>query len=377
VGGTLALPPSQLVVGPAALAVNARTILGESVAHRCVQLIADALGNARWGEWRGLEQLEDSRLVRRPAQRMTRRNWTWRTAATMALWSWCPLLRVGGLDSDGVIGSLVPVLPDEVAQRDGSWWYRGQDRGPDGIRPVYRDVWPGLEGELLGVIALARETFTAAFAAASYDAAYWENGGSPRTIITTDQALTQDQADEIRTRYTTQRRDNPGQPAVFGRGAKLDAFGADLSGSGAAEASGRLGAAVARYFGVPPHLANVPNYASSLTYVNTESAGIDLVRYTLSAYSGAIGDAVSEELPGDYQAGRHVILDLADLTVPDLESQGRYFQAALGRWLTREEIRAALHLPNLPDSAFDQGAPAPAPAAGSAPPLQVVNGGIQ
>ena len=354
--------------------MNTRTVLGESVAHRCVQLIADALGNAAWGEWRGTERLPDSRLVRRPAVSITRRNWAWRVAATMALWSWCPLLRVGELDSEGVVGSLVPVLPDEVTYAQGSWYHRGEDLGPNGIRPVYRDVWPGLQGELSGVIALARETFTAAFSAASYDAAFWENGGAPRTVITTDQALTQDQADEIRNRYVTQRQNNPGQPAVFGRGAKLDAFGADLAAAGASEAAGRLGAAVARYFGVPPHLANVPNYASSLTYVNTESAGIDLVRYTLSAYAGPMGDAVSEELPGLYETGgRTVVLDLANLTVPDLESQGRYYTAALGHWLTRDEIRAELHRPPLPDSAFDLGAPA-APTPAGPTPLTVVDG---
>jgi phage portal protein BeeE len=355
--------------------MNSRTVLGESVAHRCVQLIADALGNAGWGEWRGREHLPDSRLVRRPAQTITPRNWRWRVAATMALWSWCPLLRRGDLDSEGVIGSLVPALPDEVHYAEGTWYYRGEDVGPNGVRPVYRDVWPGVQGELSGVIALARETFTAAFASASYDAAFWENGGAPRTVITTDQALTQDQADEIRTRYVTQRQNNPGQPAVFGRGAKLDAFGADLAAAGASEAAGRLGAAVARYFGVPPHLANVPNYASSLTYVNTESAGIDLVRYTLSAYAGPIGDALTEELPGVYstsETGRRVVVDLSALTVPDLEAQGRYYQMALGKWMTRDEIRERLNLPPAADSEFDLGAPA-APPAGPAP-LTVVDG---
>jgi phage portal protein BeeE len=370
------MPGSSLVVGPAALAVNARTILGESVAHRCVQLIADAMGNAGWGEWRDTERLPTSRLVRRPAVRITRRNWAWRVAATMALWSWCPLLRVGDLDSEGVIGSLVPVLPDEVGYTpQGSWTYRGEDRGPDGVRPVYRDVWPGLDGQLAGVISLARETFVAAYSAASYDAAFWENGGAPKTLLTTEQVLSQDQADELRTRYVKARTEHPGEPAVLGRGLKLDAFGADLAAAGAGDAAGRLGAAVARYFGVPPHLANVPNYASSLTYVNTESAGIDLVRYTLSAYSGAIGDAVSEELPGQYDQGRRVVLDLSGLTVPDLESQGRYFQAALGKWLTRDEVRAQLNLPALPDSAFNLGAPDGAAGPPAAPaPLTVVGG---
>lgn len=373
------IPPAPpLIIGPAALATSSQLVLGESVAHRCVQLIADGIANARWGEWDSQgNQLDDSRLVKRPAQRLTRRNWAWRVAATMALYSWCPLLRVGGNDSTGVIWSLVPVLPDDVRfdGSQGTWLHRGQDVGPDGVRPVMRDNWPGVDAYLAGVLSLAREVFVAAFSAAAYDAAFWEAGGAPKTIITTDQALAQDQADEIRTRYVKQRTENPGAPAVFGRGAKLEAFGADLVAAGASESAGRLGASIARFFGVPPHLANVPNYASSLTYQNTETAGTDLVRYTLSAYTGAIADAISEELPGDYQTGRHVILDLSDLTAAEQESRGRYYTAAIGRWMTREEIRQREHLPPLPDSAFRTGTQQPPAGQPPAPGLQVMEGG--
>jgi hypothetical protein len=345
------------------------------VTHRCVELIADAIASSRWGEWRGDEPLPESRLVRRPMERATRRNWSWKVAATMALYSWCPLLRRGDYDSEGVIGSLVPVMPEDVGRDpSGDWTYRGENVGPHGVRVVFRTVWPGVGADVASVLTLARSTFAAAMAATAAEAAFWEAGGSPRTVLTSEKGLGQDQANELRNAYVRQRQENPGQPAVLSGGLKLESFGSDLASTGAGDAAARVGAAVARYFGVPPHYANVPNYSSSLTYQNTETAGIDFVRYTLSAYAGAIGDALSEELPGDYLAGRVVRLDLGHLYRAESESQARTYQMALGKWMTREEIRKDQGLPAAPlVGSFDVAEPTGGEATNPGP-LRVVEG---
>lgn len=383
--GTIAAPlatPSSyavappLVVGPSALPTSERHVLGESVTHRCVELIADGIAGAAWGEWRDDEPLEPSRLTRRPAANLTRRDWTWRVAATLALYSWCPLVRTGGTDSEGVIRSLVPVLPGDVHRDEQGWTFRGE-RVPAGVRVVRRATWPALDSDVASVIVLAREVFAAALAAASYDAAFWDAGGAPRTIISTEQPLSVQQANELRELYVAQRREHPGEPAVFGRGAGLTAFGADAASEGATASAGRVGAAVARYFGIPPHMANVPNYASTMLYQNAETAGIDFVRYTLGAYAGAIGDALSEELPGSAETGRQVRLSLAYLMRGEQESRFRGWQMALGQWMTREEIREIEGLPAVPlAGAFDE-APAAAPldsGASTPPQLELVEG---
>jgi HK97 family phage portal protein len=256
----------------------------------------------------------------------------------------------------------------------GDWHYQGENVGPYGIRIVWRTVWPSLDADVAGVLTLARGMFAAAMAAGAAEAAFWEAGGAPRTVLTYDGKLAQPQLEELRANYVRQRQENPGQPAVLAGGLKLESFGSDLASSGAGEAAARVGAAVARYFGVPPHLANVPNYSTSLTYINTESAGIDFVRYTLSAYAGAIGDALSEELPGDYLMGRQVRLDLSALTVPEAESQARIDQMSLDKWMTREEIRKRHGLPPVPLlGSFAEPAPEAPPDAAPAP-LQLVEG---
>jgi hypothetical protein len=372
-------PP--LIVGPAALPTSEKYVLGESVTHRCVELIADAIASAKWTEWRNDEPIEPpSRLVRRPWGDYdggpTRRDWAWKVAATMALYSWCPLLRTGGTDSEGVVGSLVPVLPGDVGRIPGSrnWTYRGEDVGPRGIRVILRTVWPSIDSEVASVLALARNVFAAAMAATAAEAAFWDAGGAPHTVLTYEKgSLPQATLDELRAKYVQQRIDNPGQPAVLAGGLKLEAFGGDLGTSGAGEAAARVGAAVARYFGVPPHYANVPNYASSLTYQNTETAGIDFVRYTLSAYAASIGDALGEELPGDGVVGRTVRLDLGHLTRAEQESRARSWQMALGTWMTREEVRMAEGLPAAPLAGTFETAEPPPPAE-AAPQLQLVEG---
>ena len=112
-------------------------------------------------------------------------------------------------------------------------------------------------------------------------------------------------------------------------------------------AQDHLSASVARYFRVPPHLINVPNLASSLTYGTTESASTDLVRYTLDpAYGAPIGDLFSDLLPGDYLAGRQVRLDLRHLTRAEFESRTRGYESAIrAGWLGREEVREFEGLP--------------------------------
>jgi hypothetical protein len=59
--------------------------------YACCRLIADGVSSAVWAERRGNLQLPPSRIVRRPAQSMTRREWLWQVTATMALYSFCPL----------------------------------------------------------------------------------------------------------------------------------------------------------------------------------------------------------------------------------------------------------------------------------------------
>jgi phage portal protein BeeE len=351
------------VTSPTTVNVNEQTALAIDTVLACVRILADLTADAAVGEFRGNEQLPDSRLTRRPMGSVTRRTWLWVVTATMALYNGVYLWRRFGRDSEGVPVSLVPVAPSRVSYPRGDTPYVDGEQVPaDSLRWVPRMTFPTVTRELGTLLRLARETFAAAFAHDLYRASFWESGGAPTWYVTSDQAISNDDAEMISDRIATRRQEYPGRPMVLGKGAKPATLGADMGAAGASDAASRIGTSVARYFGVPPWLVNVATEAGNLTYANASAAGLDLVRYTLQpGYAGPIGDALSDELPGDYLSGRRIVLDLSHLTRGTILEQAQAYQIATGNkaWMLPSEVRADLHMPM--DMTLDEaGAPAPA-----------------
>lgn len=348
--------------GDYAVNVTEQVALAVDSVLACVRILADLTADASVGEYRGTERLPDSRLTRRPMASVTRRTWLWMVTATMALYNGCYLWRRFGRDAEGIPVTLQPVAPSRVQWQDGTTVYvDGAVINADDLRWVPRMTFPTVGRDLAWIIRLAQDSIGAAWAAGAYSASFWEAGGAPRTQITTDQPISATEAAGISDLYAERRALYPGRPAVFGKGAKLEALGADVSTDGATEAAAALGSSVARYFGVPAWLVNVPSAAGSMVYANSSAAGLDLVRYTLQpGYAGPIGDALSDELPGDYLSGRRVVLDLAHLTRGTMLEQSQAYQIATGgqRWLLPSEVRADLHLP-IDMTLDDAGTPAP------------------
>ena len=344
--------------------VTEHSALSVDTVLACVRTIADLTADAVVGEYRGTTRLdEESRIVRRPLASITRRTWIWMVAATMALYNGCHLWRRFGRDSEGIAFSLQPLSPSRVSWMSATVVHvDGQEVNPDDLRWVPRMTFPTVTRELGSLIRLAREAFAAALAADLNRSGFWETGGAPGVYIKSDQDINSDTATDIADRYVEKRTTNPGRPPVFGKGAELRTLGADHVSEGASAALGTLGTSIARYFGVPAWLVNVPQEAGSLVYANASAAGLDLVRYTLQpGYAGPIADAWSDELPGDIILGRRVVLDLSHLTRGTQLEQAQMYQIATGnrRWLLPSEVRNDLHLPI--DMTLDEaGAPAPA-----------------
>jgi len=327
-------------------------------------VLADLTADADVGEYRGAARLDvPSRIVRKPMGTITQRTWLWSLVAIMAIYNGAYLWRRFGRDSEGIPITLQPVAPIRVN------WLSATVVHIDGQEVDWRDlVWlprmsfPTLTRDLSSTIRLAREAIGAAWAADNYRSDFWQAGGAPSWYLTTDQALSPTDADNIAAAAAAKRSANPGRPMVFGKGAKPAAMTTDIAAEGASKAASRLGTSIARYFGVPPWLVNVPTEAGNLTYANASAAGLDLVRYTLQpGYAGPIGDALSEELPGDYLLGRRVVLDLTHLTRGTILEQAEAYTIATGgkAWMLPSEVRDDLHLPI--DMTLDEaGAPAPA-----------------
>lgn len=329
----------------------------------CVDLIASLVADGRMGEYVGNDQLPASRLVQRPMATMTQREWLYRSTAIMATYSGMYLRRIDGRDSDGIARSLEPIAPWRLNTAGARWYLDGSEVEPGDFRWVARMALPTVTREFSSVLRLARSSIAAAWSADAYRSDYWEKGGRPPWYVTSDQKLSNADAEAIQTRIVERRTDSPGKPMVLGQGSKIADMGADLTSEGAGLALARAQASIARYLRVPAWLVNVMSEAGSLTYANSSAAGLDLVRYTLQpSYAGPLADALSDELPGSYLTGRRVVIDLRHLTRgTDLE-QAQADAIATGNrpWKRPSEARAERHMPSDPTLDLDpEGSEAP------------------
>jgi HK97 family phage portal protein len=352
--------------GLASAGVTGTTSLGLSSVWRCLDILSNGVSQLEWLERRGNLDLPLSRLVKRPQADRTRREWTSLVVSTLALYDVCYLLKVGGVDSEGVPMGLWPLDPSLVQpiQTDylsilppDEFWV-GQDRvSVNDLVILHRSPQPGVTDTMGGLIKLARIKFAEAIAADAYASRYWQAGGAPTTVLETDSQLIGDKATVIQDRWRESRQRGPDYAAVLEGGLKAKAFGADPTQQAAVEARRELVADIARYFGVPTRIINAPT-GDTETYATSESSNMDLVRYTLANYIGSIEDAISDQLPG----GRRMHMDTWKLVTPNLAALGQYLQFALGgdAWMSVDEAREKVGLPPQ-EEAMNLNPPPPVP----------------
>lgn len=323
---------------------------GISAVRRCVSLIANAVAGQRWTEWNGYDQIEPvSRIVKRPAAIMSRREWVWRVISQMALEDIVYLRMIGGVDDEGVPGSLIP-LPSQSISPAGfvdpygifpptQYTISGVPGIVSGenIIPMRSAFWPGVPPHLQGILKMARNSMMQAWASDVYGARYWQAGGSPTTVISTEQELDKTQADAIADRWRDRRSRGPDYPAVLGKGATANSWGADIANSVAIEARRELVVEIANLFGVPARYVNVVPTGNSMTYANLNDEALSLERFTLAGFVDPIQDVVSDLLPED----RFMLIDMTRLTRAGQEARFRAWAIATGNkpWMLPSEVR--------------------------------------
>lgn len=341
---------------PSAYPLTVIEAAGVSAVRRCVSLIANAIAGQQWTEWDGRDQVEPvSRIVRRPAAVMSRREWVWRCVSQMALQDIAYLYMIGGVDDEGVPGSLLP-MPQEALTPAGysdpfgvfpptAYTISGVPGTISGeyVIPMRSAFWPGVPPHLQGILKMARATMMQAWSSDTYAARYWQAGGSPITQISTEQELTNDQADGIADRYRTRRSRGPDYPLVLGKGAKAGPWGADIANAVAIEARREIVVEVANLFGVPARYVNVVPTGNSMTYANLNDEALSLERFTLSGFVDPIQDVISDLLPEE----RVMLIDMTRLTRASQESRFRAWAIATGNkaWMLPSEVRSEEGMP--------------------------------
>ena len=332
---------------------------GIAAVRRCVTLIANAVAGSPWTQWADEVRVPNLPIVNRPARLMTRREWTWRVVANMALNDISYIYMTGGVDDMGVPGSLIP-LPKEVVAPSGfvdpygifpptSYRLSGVlgDVSAEYIIPLRSVFWPGVPPHLAGIINMSRQVLMSGYAADAYTAKYWQGGGSPTTVISTDQELTNAQADNIAARWRDRRKQGPDTPPVLGKGAQAKPWGADIANLSAVEARREIAIEIANLFGVPARYLNVAIGGAAQTYANLNDESLSLERYTLTGFMDPIEDCISDLLP----EGNRMRLDMSRLTRAGQEARYRAWSNALGAkpWIMPSEVRTIEGLPDNPE----------------------------
>lgn len=318
--------------------VSEKTALGLDVVQQCVQIIGDGVAGADIGQWNGNDRREQpSGFLLAPDPEMPLYDFLWMFAANLALYRavWLEEVRLGG-EFLGVRQHCIANV-NRVAGKV----YDGTTEIRNPLKLVRSSIWPTLDLDSGATIALAREIFAGQMAAVAYQSDFWQQGGAPVIILTTDQDLTTDQADGIRDRWVERRTTSPGMPAVLGKGAHANSFGADLGTEGAHVSADKMRASAARYFNMPPGFVNVLSESGPLTYTTTEAEFTRLVRITIQPYCNVIERALSSYLPGGPLLGEVVRLDPSRMTRADQLSRFTAWDIATGRkpWLLPSEVR--------------------------------------
>ena len=323
--------------------VTSTTALGLSAVWRCLDILSNGVSQLVWREYEGsidlLPPFQD-RIVERPLESATRREWVNYVVCCMALFDIEYVLRTDG-------GSLWPLDPSIVMpishsfsalpfQQAEAYWVGTARVDADRIGILRRNPMPAVSDTLAGVLRIARMKFAEALAADAYSSRYWQGGGSTQQYMATEQVLGAARAQELSDRWAEKRRLGPDHIPVLDAGIDLKDTGADPTQASAVEARRELVADVGRYFGIPTHTLNAPA-GDSETYSSTESSNQDLVKYTLRNYIGAIEDFIDGELP----AGRTMRMDVWPLIAGTQLAQAQAYQLASGNkaWMSVDEIR--------------------------------------
>lgn len=351
---------STLFILPNAYQLSVVEAAGIGAVRRCVSLIANAIAGQRWTEWFVDRRIEPvSRIVKRPSAMMTRREWVWRVISSMALDDIAYLYMTGGVDDEGIPGSLIP-LPRQLVSPSGNIDPYGifeptqylisgktQPVSSEYIIPMRSAFWPGVPPHLIGILRMARNTLMSAHSADAYAARFWSAGGHPTTVLTTEQELHGTQADDFAQRWRDRRTRGPDYPAVMGKGVKAEPFGADINNSVAVDARRNIMLEVANLFGVPSRYLNITPGGTSMTYSNIQDEALSLERFTLSGFVDPIQDVISDLLPEE----RFMLIDMSRLTRAGQEARFRAWAIATGQkgWMMPSEVRTEEAMEPSPD----------------------------
>lgn len=204
-----------------------------------------------------------------------------------------------------------------------------------------------------------------------YAGKVFANSARPDLILSSDQDLSPEAADQIAERWKDRYSgmENVGKPAVLGRGVKAQPINMTAEDAELIAARQFSIEEIARIFGVPPFMIG-HNEKTTSWGSGVEQMGIGFVRYTLRQHLNKFHNEINRKF--FKTASRFAEFDTTELERADTKSMFESYRIALGRagepgFMTPDEVRTRLNLKRLPGGdTLSTGAPNEATAQPSA-----------
>lgn len=238
--------------------------------------------------------------------------------------------------------AVTDMSPDPTV-RDIRYMWRGMEFTPSELIHRRFIVLPGmLRG--VGPITMARIELQGMAETEAYAANWRDESGVPSGILTSDQTLSDAEAETAKKRVLASRS---GTPLVLGKGLHYARTVMSPEDMQFIQTRNFDTTQVARMLGIPANLLLASVEGSSLTYQNIEQSWIEFSSYTLQAYAMPICDALSQLVP----ARQRIDMDWNKARRSDTKSRWEALQIAVGMGLlTLDEARDWEGLPPRDDT---------------------------
>lgn len=362
-------PASPAQIAPPARTASSRSPFSLSMVYRAISIHAISvkqMGLLRLKEDVTIPDAQDTRLplgsfLRRPDIRMSRQAFMEMTVVSLASQGNAYWLKT--TDDYGRIKNcevLNPVLMTVIRDWDtGVLEYHYASR-----RLPYKESEiqhlkllrvPGSEYGL-GPIQAAMAEISGALDLRDYHSEFFQTGGVPTGVLSSEQWLSDEQAAKTRERWQNTQGGTRGV-AVLGAGLQYSPVYLKPAEAQFLESMQFTTTQIARLFGTPASLMLAALEGNSQTYANVEQDWLGFVRFSNMQYLIEIEDALTQVLPTFEKAAFNIESFLRADTSTRYKA---YMDAITGGWLLKSEIRRIENLP--PVKGIDDPPPAP-PAA--------------
>lgn len=191
-------------------------------------------------------------------------------------------------------------------------------------------------GDLRGLspIAACYKDIAAALDLRDYAANWFSSAGVPTGIIKSNRIITKDEAALMTANWHNKQQNR--QTAVLGSGDSYEIVQLSPKDALFTDVQTQAVQAVARLMGIPARLLLTSTPGGSDTYSNLSDENQTFYRHTLTNYTDAISDALSNCLP----RGTRVEFNFESLFKADIAERYGYYKVGIdGGWLTVDEVR--------------------------------------